>query len=121
MDIGDVRYKFVDNNGVQQEIVVPAKVLRSGRREGLTNRQSMMKYAAETGYAVTPPQIDPEKKTNKTTTRKRKVNPTKSLLMDKITSCLSELGETEVINTERQTRVKIDGITYEVTLVQKRG
>lgn len=118
MQVGDLKYKFTDLNGEQQECVIPATEIRSGRRQGLSNKQAIMKYLFENGYAVEKVDVKMEKKTRKST---RKPNETKAALIKQLQDAMASNGEVVVINPERQLQVVIDGTTYEFTLVQKRG
>ena len=119
MAVGDMKYKFVDLNGEEQEIVVPAEVLRKGKRAGMTNRETIMKFAFENGYAVQEPQT--KKKAKSTTKRTRKPNDKKKMLIDRLADSIGELGSVNIINPERQVQIDIDGTIFEFTLVQKRA
>ena len=116
MAVGDMRYKFTDKNGVAQEIDIPAEVLRKGKRQGLSNRQTMMAYAADHGFNVDAPAM-PDKPKRKTT---RKPDDQKRMIIDKMADVLAELGNTIIINPERQVQVDINGDLFEITLVKKR-
>ena len=119
MAVGDLKYKFIDKNGEQQEIEVSASILRSGKHRGLSNRETVMEYAASQGYAVDAP--EPKKK--KTTTKRdttRKPDEQKQKLISAIEETLSTFGSINVINAERQLQVDIDGVIFEVTLTKKR-
>ena len=120
MQVGDLKYKFVDLNGEQQECVVPAKAIRSGRRQGLSNKQAIMKYLFENGYAVekVDVEVEKQKKARKST---RKPNETKANLIEQLRNVMEDNGTVNVINPERQLQVEIDGTVYEFTLVQKRN
>lgn len=120
MAVGDLKYKFIDKNGEQQEIEVSASILRSGKHRGLSNRETIMEYAASQGYAVDAP--EPKKK--KTTTKRgttRKPDEQKQKLISAIEETLSTFGSINVINAERQLQVDIDGVIFEVTLTKKRA
>lgn len=118
MAVGDLKYKFSDNDGTLQEIEVPAAVLRSGKKAGLTNRQTILKYAAEHGFNVDAPKeaATPKKKVSRT----RKPDEQKRQIIQIVSDSLGELGEINVVNVERQVQVVIDGETFELTLVKKR-
>lgn len=117
MAVGDMKYKFTDLDNEMQEIVIPADVLRKGKRAGKTNRQTIMEYAFEQGFNV--PKPEPTTKKTKTK-RTRKPNETKGALMEALRGAMIDLGEVIVVNPERQLQVIIDNTTYEFTLVQKR-
>lgn len=119
MAVGDMIYKFTDLDGVPQELVVPATVLRSGKKRGLSNRETIMEYAFNEGFAVTQPEASPKK--TKSTSRKRQPNEKKRLLIERLVQSVSDLGEINVINPERQVQVSLDGQMFEFTLVQKRA
>lgn len=120
MAVGDMKYKFTDNTNTEVEIMVPADVLRKGKRAGLTNRETIMKYAFENGYNVDKP-AETKKTTKKgAAKRTRKPNDTKLQLMKTLEEALAGVGETNVVNPERQLQVTIDGKIFEFTLVQKR-
>lgn len=118
MAVGDMKYKFMDLDNNEQEIVIPAEVLRKGKRAGMNNRQTIMKYAYDQGFNVEKPK-ETEKKT--TSKRTRKPNEIKANLITTLQESLQAMGEVNVINPERQVQVVIDGVTYEFTLVQKRA
>ena len=122
MAVGDMKYKFTDNTNTEVEIMVPANVLRRGKRAGLTNRETIMKYAFENGYNVDKP-AETKKATAKkgAAKRTRKPNDTKLQLMQTLQEALAGVGETNVVNPERQLQVTIDGKIFEFTLVQKRA
>lgn len=120
MAVGDMKYKFTDNDGVLQEVEIPAAVLRSGKHRGLTNRQTLMEYAFKQGFNVDEPKIEKKTPTTNTKARSRRPNDTKRAIISKIDDALQELGTTNVLNVERQIQVEIGDNLYEVTLVQKR-
>ena len=118
MAVGDLKYKFIDKNGEQQELEIPASVLRSGKHRGLSNRETIMEYAAEQGYAVDAPEPK-ETKTNKRNTT-RKPDEQKRKLITAIEETLLIFGSINVLNPERQLQVEINGELFEVTLTKKR-
>ena len=117
MVIGGMRYGFTDNNGVEQTIEIPADVIRAGKRAGKTNRQTILEYAAEQGFEVDVPETAAKKMTKRT----RKPNKTKADLIERLAAAMSDAGDVNVINAERQVQVVIDGTVFEFTLVQKRA
>lgn len=118
MAVGDMKYKFTDNDGQIQELEIPATVLRSGKHRGLNNRQTIMEYAFKQGFNVDESKI--EKKISNTKARSRKPNEVKRMIINKIQDAIQDLGEINVLNSERQIQIEINGNLYEVTLVQKR-
>lgn len=118
MVIGGMRYGFTDNNGVEQTVEIPADVIRAGKRAGKTNRQTILEYAAEQGFEVDVPKTAAKKKTTK---RTRKPNKTKADLIERLAAAMSDAGDVNVVNPERQVQVVIDGTVFEFTLVQKRA
>jgi len=120
MAVGDLKYKFVDKNGEQQELEVPASVLRSGKHRGLSNRETIMEYAASKGYAVDAP--EPKKTKTKTGKRNtRKPDEQKRKLIAVIGETLSIFGSINILNPERQIQIEVDGELFEVTLTKKRA
>lgn len=119
MVIGGMRYGFTDNNGVEQTVEIPADVIRAGKRAGKTNRQTILEYAAEQGFDVDVPETAAKKK--KATKRTRKPNKTKADLIERLAAAMSDVGDVNVVNPERQVQVMIDGTVFEFTLVQKRA
>lgn len=118
MAVGDMTYKFTDNDGVAQEVVISAEVLRKGKRRGLTNRQTIMEYAFNEGFAVDQPELTP--KETKKTARKRQPNDQKRELINALAAGMSEFGRVDILNPERVVQIVIEDKTFEFTLVQKR-
>ena len=116
MAVGDMRYKFTDKNGVAQEIDIPAEVLRKGKRQGLSNRQTMMAYAADHGFDVDAP-ATPNKPKRKVT---RKPDDQKRMIIEMVAAALEDTVSVNVVNPERQVQVDINGDLFEITLVKKR-
>lgn len=123
MNIGDMKYTFTDNAGVEHTAEIPATVLRVGRREGLSNKESIQRYLFEQGYDVDKVEsATTESKGNTAKKRTRKPNEKKRELISLLERALQEEdGSVEVVNPERIVRfLTSDGATYEFTLVQKR-
>ena len=118
MAVGDMHYKFIDKDGQTQEIDIPAKVLRSGKREGLSNRETMMRYCAEQGFNVDAPAAKSKSKRKVT----RKPDEQKQSIINVLANAMEEQGNVEinVINPERQFQITLDNELYEITLVKKR-
>lgn len=117
MQLGDIQYTFTDNDGAQQKVLIPAEVLKAGRREGLSNKESIARYLCNEGYhvdAVKPSQTKTKRKST------RKPNETKQRLINALADVMTGFGGVDVVNPERQVQVNIDGTVFEWTLVQKR-
>lgn len=120
MNPGDLKNTFIDKNGVEQTVVIPAEVFRAARREKISNKVAIDRYLADAGY-LDKTAVEETATAKARKTRTRKPNDTKRAIIDKLADCLvSTYGEVEITNAERQLRFEIDGKTYELTLVQKR-
>lgn len=116
MAVGDMKYAFTDLDGLQQEVEIPAAVLRSGKHRGLNNKQSIMDYLYKQGYAVAKPDIpDTPKKV-----RARKIDEKKQKLLDTISKSIETLGSVISMNSDRMVQIEIDNELYEITIVKKR-
>lgn len=124
MNPGDLKDTFIDKDGIERTVVIPAEVLRAARREKISNRVAIDRYLAEQGFLDETAVEETAKAKEQRKPRTRKPNDTKrgiiNLLVDAVNEAYDEYGKTEVTNPERQFRFEIDGKTYEVTLVQKR-
>jgi len=119
MAVGDMHYKFIDKNGETQEVDIPAEVLRKGKREGLSNRETMMRFCAEKGFNVdAPATAKPKAKVKRT----RKPDEQKQSIINVLANAMEEQGNVEIniVNPERQFQITLDNELYEVTLVKKR-
>ena len=123
MNPGDLKNTFIDKNGNEQTVIIPAEVFRNARREKISNKVAIDRYLAEQGY-LDQTAVEETAKAKERKPRTRKPNDTKraiiNLLVDTVNEVYDEYGKAEVTNPERQFRFEIDGKTYEVTLVQKR-
>lgn len=123
MNPGDLKNTFIDKNGNEQTVIIPAEVFRNARREKISNKVAIDRYLAEQGY-LDQTAVEETAKAKERKPRTRKPNDTKraiiNLLVDTVNEAYDEYGKAEVTNPERQFRFEIDGKTYEVTLVQKR-
>jgi hypothetical protein len=120
MNPGDLKNTFIDKDGNEQTVVIPAEVFRNARKEKISNKVAIDRYLADQGY-LDKTAVEETAKAKAPKTRTRKPNDTKRGIIDLLSAAVTEqLGVTEVINPERQFRFEIDGKTYEVTLVQKR-
>lgn len=122
MNPGDLKNTFIDKNGVEQTVVIPAEIFRSARREKISNKVAIDRYLAEKGY-LDKTEVEETAKAKARKPRTRKPNETKRAIIDLLADCIADSGyddKLEITNPERQFRFEIDGKTYEVTLVQKR-
>lgn len=122
--VGSMRYSFIDKQGVQQTIDVPADVLRKGKRDGLSNRETCLLYAANKGHMVDIPATAGKETKKKKSTRTRKEDSNKKSIIAAIEKHM--LGQdfvdrVEVINPENQIQIIIDGSVYELKMVKKRN
>ena len=120
MNPGDLKNTFIDKNGNEQTVVIPAEVFRNARREKISNKVAIDRYLAEQGY-LDQTAVEETAKAKERKPRTRKPNDTKRAIIDQLTECMVQVYEVvEIVNPERQFRFEVDGKTYEVTLVQKR-
>lgn len=120
MNVGDIKYTFNDLKGHSQTVTIPAQVIRQGRKNGLSNKESIKEYLSHQGYDIDYKPLSSNKKTHNQARAKRTPNSQKVELINQLTSALEGKGEIEIVNPERQVRIKIDDKIYEFTLVQKR-
>lgn len=122
MNPGDLKNTFIDKNGVEQTVVIPAEIFRNARREKISNKVAIDRYLAEKGY-LDKTEVEETAKAKARKSRTRKPNETKRAIINQLADCIADAGyddKLEITNPERQFRFEIDGKTYEVTLVQKR-
>lgn len=123
MNPGDLKNTFIDKDGNEQTVVIPAEIFRNARKEKISNKVAIDRYLADQGY-LDKTAVEETAKAKAPKTRTRKPNDTKraiiNLLVDTVNEAYGEYGAVEITNPERQFRFEIDGKTYEVTLVQKR-
>ena len=120
MNPGDLKNTFIDKDGVERTVVIPAEVFRAARREKISNKVAIDRYLAGQGF-LDQTAVEETAKAKERKPRTRKPNDTKREIIDRLASCAGlAYGEVEITNPERQFRFEIDGKTYEVTLVQKR-
>lgn len=134
-----MKHTFVTNSGTEKTITIPDDVLTQGRREGLTQAETIDRYLSDEGYIVdeTVAALTEKAKANGVNTAgrnqadtkkkrkapERKPDETKRMLIAALENCISTLGMTEdveVTNIERIIRFKIADDTYEITLGKKR-
>lgn len=120
MAVGDMRYTFTDKQGQEHQVDIPAEVIRKGRRDGLSNRDTILLHLANNGYMVDAPAAT--KKEKKKATRTRKPDEQKQSIINVLIHAMEEQGNVEIniINPERQFQITLDNELYEVTLVKKR-
>lgn len=120
MNPGDLKNTFIDKDGVERTVVIPAEVFRNARREKISNKVAIQRFLAEEGY-LDKTAVEETAKANTSSKRTRKPNETKLEIMSHILASISErYPEAETVNPERQIRFAVDGNIYELTLVQKR-
>jgi len=122
MNPGDLKNTFIDKNGVEQTVVIPAEVFRAARREKISNKVAIDRYLAEQGY-LDKTAVEETATAKARKPRTRKPNDTKRSIIDLLATTMgneSDVSNLEITNIERQIRFEIDGKTYELTLVQKR-
>jgi hypothetical protein len=123
MNPGDLKNTFIDKDGIERTVVIPAEVFRAARREKISNKVAIDRYLAEQGY-LDQTAVEETATAKARKPRTRKPNDTKrgiiNVLADSVKEAYVEADAVEITNPERQFRFVIDGKTYEVTLVQKR-
>jgi len=129
-----MKYTFTTENNTQKTIIIPDEVFTQGRKEGLTNRETIERYLSDEGYIVNPvvTELTEKAKMNKTGAaarsgkRKaptRKPDETKRSLIAGLYAFINELEGThdvEVTNIERIVAFQIGDDKYELTLSKKR-
>lgn len=122
MNPGDLKNTFIDKDGVERTVVIPAEVFRAARRERISNKVAIDRYLAGEGF-LDKTAVEETAKAKERKPRTRKPNDTKRAIINQLADCIADAGyddKLEITNPERQFRFEIDGKTYEVTLVQKR-
>lgn len=120
MNPGDLKNTFIDKNGVEQTVIIPAEVFRNARREKISNKVAIDRYLAEQGY-LDQTAVEETATAKARKPRTRKPNDTKKGLIDLLADAVvARVGAVEITNPERQFHFEIEGNVYEVTLVQKR-
>lgn len=123
MNPGDLKNTFIDKNGIERTVVIPAEVFRNARREKISNKIAIQRYLADEGYLDKTEVEETAKADTARKTRTRKPNETKRGIIDLLKATLeAEQGveNIDVLNPERQVRFTIGDDTFEFTLVQKR-
>ena len=129
-----MKYTFTTENGTEKTINIPDEVFVQGRKEGLSNRETIERYLSDEGYIVDPTVVELTAKAKangagvraKGTTRKkptRKPDDVKRMLVQTLFECIDELGMTknvEVTNIERMIAFSIGDDNFELTLSKKR-
>lgn len=120
MNPGDLKNTFVDKDGVERTVIIPAEVFRQARREKISNKVAIDRYLAGEGF-LDKTAVEETAKAKAPRTRTRKPNDVKRGIMELLENAVARAyGDVEVTNPERQLRFEIDGNVYELTLVQKR-
>ena len=123
MNPGDLKNTFIDKDGIERTVVIPAEVFRAARREKISNKVAIDRYLAGQGF-LDQTAVEETAKAKERKPRTRKPNDMKrgiiNTLVDAVNAAYFEYGSAEITNPERQFHFEIDGKTYEVTLVQKR-
>lgn len=120
MNPGDLKNTFIDKNGIEQTVVIPAEVFRNARREKISNKIAIDRYLAEQGY-LDQTAVEETATAKARKARTRKPNDTKRAIIDQLVDCITgAYGSVDILNPERQVRFEYEGKTFEVTLVQKR-
>lgn len=122
MNPGDLKNTFIDKDGIERTVVIPAEVFKAARREKISNKVAIDRYLAGQGF-LDETAVEETAKAKERKPRTRKPNDTKRGIIDLLATTMgneSDVSNLEITNVERQFRFVIDGKTYEVTLVQKR-
>lgn len=123
MNPGDLKNTFVDKDGIERTVVIPAEIFRNARREKISNKIAIQRYLADEGYLDKTEVEETAKADTARKTRTRKPNDTKRGIIDLLKATLEaeqDVENIEVLNPERQVRFTIGDKTFEFTLVQKR-
>ena len=123
MAVGDMRYTFTDKQGKEHQVDIPAETLRKGRKDGLSNRDTIMLYLANNGYMVDATSSTQQKKKtpSKKVTRTRKPDQQKQSIINVLVDAVKQQDlSVNIINIERQFQFELEGEMFEVTLVKKR-
>lgn len=122
MNPGDLKNTFIDKDGIERTVVIPAEVFRAARREKISNKVAIDRYLASEGF-LDETAVEETAKAKERKPRTRKPNDTKRGIIDLLSTTMAKEADVfgvEITNIERQFRFEINGNTYEVTLVQKR-
>lgn len=129
-----MKYTFITETGTEKTINIPDSVFVQGRKEGLTNRETIDRYLSDEGYIVDPivAELTEKAKVNgtglKACTGKRKAptrkpDETKRALIVALNDFLCDYAGTKdvtVTNIERIIAFRIGDDNYELTLSKKR-
>ena len=129
-----MKYTFTTETGTEKTINIPDSVFVQGRKEGLTNRETIDRYLSDEGYIVDPivAELTEKAKANgtglKARTGKRKAptrkpDETKRALIVALNDFLCDYAGTKdvtVTNIERIIAFRIGDDNYELTLSKKR-
>ena len=137
-----MKYTFITDDGQEKTVRVPEEVLAQGKKEGLTHKETLMRFLSDEGYIVDPvvAELTAKAKANgtglqaRTGKRKpptRKPDDIKRALIAGLAEYLNGLGNSdadlvnmihsiEVTNIERIIAFQIGDDKYELTLSKKR-
>ena len=130
-----MKYTFITEAGTEKTINIPDSVFVQGRKEGLSQRDTIDRYLSDEGYIVDPvvAELTQKAKVNgagvraKGTERKkptRKPDETKRMLIAGLskymTEAYAEVKDVEVTNIERVIAFQIGDDKFELTLSKKR-
>ena len=130
-----MKYTFITETGTEKTINIPDAVFVQGRKEGLSNRETIERYLSDEGYIVDPvvAELTEKAKANGTNVRAkgegrkkptRKPDETKRMLIaglaKYIEEAYAEVHDVQVTNIERIIAFQIGEDKYELTLSKKR-
>ena len=137
-----MKYTFTTETGIEKTINIPDTVFAQGRKEGLSNRETIDRYLSDEGYIIDPvvAELTAKARANGTNMRAkggerkkptRKPDDVKRALIAGLHEYLCGLGNTdaeninmihsvEITNIERIIAFAIGDDRYELTLSKKR-
>lgn len=137
-----MKYTFTTETGSEKTITIPDAVLVQGRKEGLSNRETIERYLSDEGYIIDPvvAELTAKAKANGTGAKAssgkrkaptRKPDDVKRALIASLYDYLNGLGHTDVehinmihdiqvTNIERIIAFEIGDDKFELTLSKKR-
>jgi hypothetical protein len=129
-----MKYTFTTETGTEKTINIPDSVFVQGRKEGLSQRETIDRYLSDEGYIVDPTVAELTEKakangtglkarTGKRKAPTRKPDETKRALIVALNDFLCDYAGTKdvtVTNIERIIAFRIGDDNYELTLSKKR-
>lgn len=129
-----MKYTFTTETGSEKTINIPDEVFAQGRKEGLSNRETIERYLSDEGYIVDPVVTELTQKAkvnntgvkNRTGKRKAPTRKPDQVKRDLIQSLYQHMSNyagvttCEVTNIERIIAFSIGDDNYEITLSKKR-